>query len=67
MNYYIEVTKPGEMEGLPRRVLLNVAKIISITEQDGGCKIYLQYGSFSVMDSYSDVVSRLRAIALGMD
>lgn len=65
MKHYIEVTKPGEMEGLPQRVLLNVTKIISVTEQDNGCRIYLQYGSFYVMDSYSSVCARLSAAERG--
>lgn len=66
MKHYIEVTKPGEMEGLPQRVLLNVTKIISVTEQDDGCRICLQSGSFSVMDSYSNVYSRLAAAERGL-
>ena len=63
MDHYIEVTKLGEMEGLPQRVLLSVSKIISVTEQDNGCRIYLQYGSLYVMDPYLSVRDRLFAAA----
>lgn len=61
MTRYIEVTRAGEAEE-GRKVLVNVTKILNVTEVAGeGCRIYLHGYSFGVRESYAEVRDRLLA------
>ena len=64
MKHYIEVTRTPEAGGCPRRVLLNVTRIVNVAETPSGCRVYLTGYSFPVTEDYETVRERLRAAEL---
>lgn len=60
MKHYIEVWRKGK-DGRTVRCLVNLSRLVSVTDEPGGCKMYMLGYCLHVDDSYDEVLERIAA------